>query len=187
VDEIFVGGSSAGAIPTPRIAARLAQRYPRARVVQLGDAAGGYRSDAIPGILGQFGAVRLLRTDPDYRALDSTAIDFQTLYAVSARKVRRVTYSQFNTAEDSTQIYFLTLLGTRDPVLPRLLARNFAQLRSSNAGLKTYTAPGHFHTILDSPRFYSLTVDGIRIRDWVAAMLEGRSMANVGDSYLGTP
>jgi hypothetical protein len=30
-------------------------------------------------------------------------------------------------------------------------------------------------------------VDGIRIRDWVAAMLEGRSMANVGDSYLGTP
>jgi len=48
---VFVTGSSAGAIPSPLYASRVAQHYPKARVVQLGDAAGGYRAKAINDIL----------------------------------------------------------------------------------------------------------------------------------------
>jgi hypothetical protein len=50
-EVVFVTGSSAGAIPSPIYAADLARHYPRARVVQLGDGAGGYRAPAVPGIL----------------------------------------------------------------------------------------------------------------------------------------
>ncbi len=44
--EIFVTGSSAGAMPSPYYAVQLATHYPHARVSQLGDGAGGYRRSA---------------------------------------------------------------------------------------------------------------------------------------------
>ncbi|NOR19196.1 MAG: hypothetical protein GQ538_03810, partial [Xanthomonadales bacterium] len=42
---IFVAGSSAGSIPSPYYAMRIAEQYPAARISQLGDASGGYRMD----------------------------------------------------------------------------------------------------------------------------------------------
>ncbi|MEO8450328.1 MAG: pectin acetylesterase-family hydrolase, partial [Gemmatimonadota bacterium] len=53
--RIVVAGGSAGAIPTPVYAARLAGMYPTAAVTGIGDGAGGYRSPAIAGILVRWG------------------------------------------------------------------------------------------------------------------------------------
>ena len=54
-EQIFVTGSSAGAIPSPFYAALIADHYTEATVTQLGDGAGGYRrmnNDTAPTNLG---------------------------------------------------------------------------------------------------------------------------------------
>jgi hypothetical protein len=185
-DVVFVTGSSAGAIPSPICAARIARHYPQARVVQLGDAGGGYHASAIPGILEWWGAARLLRDEPGYRSPDADALTFESFYVIAAREAPSVRFAQFNNAEDKTQLFFLEQFGVRNARLPGLLALNLAEIRRSNPRFRSYTAPGQAHTILLTPRFYALTVDGVVIRDWVAALLDGRAVRNVGDPLLTT-
>lgn len=181
---VFVTGTSAGAIATPFYASLIARYYPRARVVQLGDAAGGYRAEAIPGILAHWGATSALKRDAAYRGIDSATMTFETLYAVAARTTPRVTFAQYNSAEDNVQLSFLSMLGVHDVPLARLLAANHADIRRANPALRTYTIPGHMHTILLRPEFYTLAVDGIAIRDWVAGLLDGTRVADVGQALL---
>jgi hypothetical protein len=181
---VFVAGSSAGAIPSPLYASEVAQHYPRARVVQLGDGAGGYRAPAIPGILAMWGATTALRQDAAYRGVDSATLTFETLYEVAAATTPHVTFAQYNTAADNVQLAFLAMLGVRDVRFEDFLRTNFADIRRSNLALRTYTAPGPMHTILRRAEFYSLTVDGVAIRDWVADLLDGKGVADVGQSLL---
>ena len=181
---ILVAGGSAGAIPTPHYAARVAKHYPRSRVVQLGDGSGGYRSPAIPGLLAQWGATTALRRDTAFRSVDSVALTFESLYVVAGRTEPRVTYAQFNTAEDETQRAYLSVLGMPNARLPQLLAENFADIRNANPRFRSYTAPGAEHTILMDSGFYGLVVDGVALRDWVARLLDGDRVVNVGERLL---
>lgn len=181
---VFVTGTSAGAIPTPFYASLVALHYPRARVVQLGDAAGGYRAQAIPGILAHWGATSALKRDAAFRGIDSATMTFETLYVVAARTTPRVSFAQYNSAEDNVQLSFLSMLGVHDVPLARLLAANHADIRRANSALRTYTIPGHMHTILLRPEFYTLAMDSIAIRDWVAGLLDGTRMPDVGQALL---
>lgn len=181
---VFVAGSSAGAIPSPFYAAQVARHYPHARIVQLGDGAGGYRAPPIPGILALWGATALLRSDPVFRGVDSASLTFETLYEVAAGTSPQVAFAQYNSAEDNVQLSFLALLGVRDVRLGTLLAANFADIRQVNSRLRTYTSPGPMHTILRRREFYTLTVDGVLVRDWVADLLDGKRVSDVGQSLL---
>jgi len=181
---VFVTGSSAGAIPSPVYAAQAARHWRKARVVQLGDAGGGYRAPEIPVLLSRSGTIATLRRDPAYRALDSLTIAHPALYVVSAREAPRATFAEYNAAEDSVQIGFQTALGVKDVPLARTLAENLAEIRRGVPRLRTYTAPGYVHTILLRPQFYMLMVDGVRIRDWVADLLDGKTVGDVGNSNL---
>jgi hypothetical protein len=100
---VFVTGSSAGAIPSPLYASRVAQHYPNARVVQLGDAAGGYRAKAITDILAGWGATSSVLSDSVFRGVDSATFNLETLYIVGSQATPRVTFTQYNNA------------GRRDP------------------------------------------------------------------------
>jgi pectinacetylesterase len=181
---VFVTGSSAGAIPSPVYAAQAAQHWRKARVVQLGDAGGGYRAPQIPSLLSRSGVLATLRRDPMYRTLDSLTIAHPALYIVSAREAPRATFAQYNAAGDSVQIGFQTALGVKDAPLARTLSENLAEIRSAVPRFRAYTAPGFVHTILLRPQFYTLAVDGVRIRDWVAELLDGKAVGDVGESNL---
>lgn len=63
---VFVTGGSAGAIASPVFASQLARHYERARVVQLGDGAGGYRTARLAPLLSG-NLAQLRRADPDLR------------------------------------------------------------------------------------------------------------------------
>ena len=180
---VFVTGSSAGAIPSPLYASRVAEHYPDARVVQLGDAAGGYRAKAITAILAGWGATSALLTEPAYRGVDSSTFNLETLYIVASRATPRVTFTQYNNAADGIQVIFLELLGVKEP-LPRMIAGNLADIRAANPQFRAYTAPGDMHTILLRPEFYTLTVDSVAFRDWLAGLLDGAEVRDVGESLL---
>jgi hypothetical protein len=40
------------------------------------------------------------------------------------------------------------------------------------------------HTILLRPEFYTLTVDSVGFRDWLAGLLDGAEVKDVGESLL---
>jgi hypothetical protein len=184
---VFVTGSSAGAIPSPVFAAKVARHYPRSRVVQLGDGAGGYHAAAVPALLARWGAVDYLRRDPAFRSIDSAEFTFEALYTQAARAGLPVTYAQFNTADDATQLFFLSLLGIRGTPLNRFLAIDLEEIRRADPAFRSYVAPGRVHTILRSSAVYTTSVDGVRFRDWLAELIAGRMVADVGNALLSGP
>lgn len=181
---VFIAGSSTGAVATPVIAAQVARHYPRARIVQLGDAAGGMRSDSLPPVLASWGAMESLWKDAAFRSVDSSAFGFQRLYLSAARSAPRVRFAQYNAAEDITQVVQLAQLGVRGTPLPRMLARNLEQLKNAAPWFRSYTAPGRTHAILRSHALYTTTVGGVRFTDWVASLVNGDPVEDVGSALL---
>ena len=181
---LFVTGVSAGAIPSPVVAEKVARHYPRARVVQLGDGAGGYHADMVPALMDGWGASEYLADDPAFRSLDSASFTFERLYTAAARVAPRVHYAQVNTADDATQLYFLALLGVRGKPLTTLLATDLEEIRSAVPSFRSYTAPGKAHTLLRSNAVYTTTVDGVAFKDWLTALVNGDPVEDVGGKLL---
>ena len=184
---VFVTGVSAGAIPTPVVAEKVARHYPRTRVVQLGDGAGGYHADAVPSLLAGWGATDYLADDPAFHSLDSASFTFERLYTAAARVAPRVHFAQVNTTEDATQLYFLTLLGIKGTPLVKFLATNLGEIQDSVPSFRSYTWPGKTHTILRSNAVYTTVVDGVAFKDWLAALVNGDDIEDVGQSLLAAP
>ena len=185
--QVFVTGSSAGAVASPVFAAIAATHYPAARIVQLGDAGGGYRAPNIPGLLARSGVVDWLRTNPEFRTIDSTNATHAMLYILAARAATRATFAEYNAVDDSTQLGFQRLVGVRDQPLRRTLSENIAEIKGAIPAFHVYTAPGFVHTILSRPQFYSLAVDGVAFRDWLEALLNSKPLPDVGSELLQAP
>lgn len=182
---VFVNGSSAGAIASPVYASELAGHYPAARVVQLGDGAGGYRVQGLGAMMGSAGALEVLRGMSAFQSIDSAGFAFEDLYILAARARSNLSLAQYNSAEDATQLLFLHELGVPLTSLTPLLAANLADIRAEVPDFRSYVAPGVTHTILFRASFYTLAVDGVTARDWVAALLNGTSTSDIGSSLLG--
>ena len=184
---VFVAGSSTGAVATPVIAAQVARHYPRARVVQLGDAMGGIRSDSVPQLLAVWGAMDELWKDAAFRNVDSSAFTFQRLYTAAGRSAARVRYAQYNTVDDATQLALLAQMGTKPAPTARFLARNIEQLSDAVPYFRSYTAPGRTGAVLRSNALYTTTVGGVKLSEWISSLVNGESVDDVGSSLLAAP
>jgi hypothetical protein len=184
---VFVAGVSTGAIASPVVAERVSRHYPRARIVQLGDGAGGYHTDAVPGILSEWGATDYLADDPAFRSTDSASFTFERMYTAAARVAPRVHYAQVNTTEDATQLLFLSMLGVKNMPLVKQLNAAYEEIRESVPSFRSYTAPGKMHTILRSNALYTTTVDGVAFKDWLTALVNGEEVDAVGEKLLAPP
>lgn len=181
---VFVAGSSTGAVATPVIAAQVARHYPRARVVQLGDAAGAIRSDSVPQLFAQWGAMERLWSDAAYRSIDSASFSFRRLYLSAAKSAPRVRFAQYNSADDATQLAFLAQMGTKVTSVSRLLSLTLEQIHDGTPWFRSYTAPGRTHAILRSNALYTTTVGGVRLSEWIGSLVNGDPVDEVGASLL---
>jgi len=168
---ILVTGESAGSIPTPVYAAAVSKHYPRARVVQLGDGSGSYVNAS--GVTTSWRGLPGIRALNALPPLDSATLTYPELYDLAAHASPRITFAQINSANDSTQAFFLRAVDRSSPTVQVLLAQNFTTIRRSVPSFRSYTIPGAMHTIIPRSEFYTTSVDGIRLRDWVAALVDG--------------
>jgi hypothetical protein len=60
-----------------------------------------------------------------------------------------------------------------DTPLIDVLEASSADIKSAVDNFRSYTAGGAAHALLVLPAFYTYQVDGIRFRDWVAALAAG--------------
>jgi hypothetical protein len=178
-ETIFAAGSSAGAIPSPFYAGIFADHYPEARVVQLGDGAGGYRFDGGEAVISRWNMMSVVESFPGFEEIGITEMTFEQLYIITADEHPGVTFAQYNTAEDSTQKFFLSLVGVEDASLLELLQANYADIEAEVEDFHTYTAGGDLHVILPRPEFYTYTVGDVTVRDWVAALAAGEPVEDV--------
>jgi Pectinacetylesterase len=176
--SILVAGGSAGAMASPFYAGRIADHYKAARLVQLGDSAGGIGGPAIPGMFDSWGTAEVAASFAPYRGIDLKTADLATLYLREGLANKSITFAQFNHTEDNVQEFGLQMFGIKSP-LSEVLEKNYAQIRSQIPRFHTFTAPGTLHVILNRPEFYTVNVGGRRLRDWVAELAGGKAPADV--------
>lgn len=177
--KIFVTGSSAGSIPSPFYAVKLAEQYPQAAVTQLGDASGGYRGFANFSPYEVWHLDRVLQDLPHIATLSAEEFSFHHLYIGAAQVNPRIRFASYDNAEDDVQKQFLALGGSPAASLQPLLEENLAAIAAVIPDFRYYVAGGAMHTILLRPEVYSYEVDGTRFVDWLAELESGASVDNV--------
>lgn len=176
---VFVSGSSAGSIPSPVYAGLIADRYRKARIASLADASGGYRGDSIRVTLDTWGTAEVLPEYREYRGVAADSLTFQLFFTATGKRHPDLTLTEFNTAGDAVQVFFLQLAGVEGPRLLDLIDSNQTDIRRAITNYRVFTAGGVDHTILASATFYSFQVDGRRFRDWVDALAAGDDVEDV--------
>lgn len=179
--EIFVTGSSAGAIPSPYYAWKMADHYPEARIAQLGDGAGGYRRSATDTSdrLSRWGTIAHLAQYPEFADVAEHEFTYEHLYIAAAQRYPGILFAEYDAAEDAVQKRFLAMSGADTSTLRELLLANHADIRAEVDNFRAYVAGGDSHTILARPEFYTFQVDGRRIRDWVADLAAFKNVSDV--------
>lgn len=170
--DIVVAGGSAGAIPVPVYASRLARQYPQARVTGIGDGAGGYRAPRLPGILAGWGVRQVLADIPAFARIDSAGLTFEALYIAAGRANPKLRLAQVNQDHDKVQLQFLALLGVPAQPLAPLLEANLHDIEIAVPTFRRYLIPSEEHTILTRPGFYTTVVNGVTLADWITATIE---------------
>ncbi len=185
-EMVFVSGSSAGSAASPVYARHFAENYPNARVTALADCSGGYRN--LPRRAGSrahesWGALAALSHFENMSEVDSNSFSYRALYIQAAKAHPEVMFARYDTAEDRLQILFLEISGANvDDGMQPLLDANEADIDAALAGQdnhRSYIAPGELHTIMLRPQFYTYESDGVKFRDWVAALAAGEPVSDV--------
>ena len=142
-----------------RHAARVLAAYPGADVAVLGDSL----------------------TLPFARPLDLSlaggpgSLSAELLVRDLAQANPQTTFARFNYANDAIQRRFdAPIQPSRTPFEQRLRAAETRLKRLPNH--RSYLACGTEHCVLPDDAFYSLAVDGVRVRDWVADLASGRDV-----------
>jgi len=185
-ERVTVTGCSAGGYGAILWAPALIARYSGASVVHLSDSAAGI---VPPGFLSTVldswdvsGAWPKDIPALALEALDPAGLTMANLYSGIAGHYPLATFSQWNALEDATQVFFYGL--TRGEMAPaadwsQQMLASIAAIRGHNANFASYIAPGWSHCIVNSSAFYTTTVNGVRVSDWVARLGASRPPASV--------
>jgi hypothetical protein len=178
--QIAVMGSSAGALAVPFYADQIARRYPDARVVGVGDAAGGYRSSALPNSdPGRWGVPEVLQQQEGWEDYGSSTLGVETLYAFAAGRSPNLELYQVDQAQDEAQYTYLRLSGTTDGDLSALIRANQQDIAAADSTFRSYVAGGFEHMVLPRDAFYFYEADDVRFADWLDDVLDGNPVSSV--------
>jgi hypothetical protein len=157
--RVLIAGCSAGSVGAAVHAARVLANYPSADVALLGDSL----------------------TLPFARPLDlsptggPSSLSAEVLMRDLAQANPRATFARFNYANDAIQRRFdAPIQPARTPFEQRLRAAETRLKKLAN--YRSYLACGTEHCVLPADAFYSLTVDGVRVRDWAANLTASRDV-----------
>lgn len=181
LEELVVTGISAGSIATPLYAGLAADRFPDARIVTIGDGSGMFPSNPVLNALignlwGSADAV------PDWPAVDVVSVaefGIPDLYRFAGQHAPGITFAKFDYAFDGTQAAFARLAGVPPDDLLMLIEANEAAIEEAGVAVASYIAPGEGHTVLGSPELYELEVEGVRLVDWIGALVAGETPPDV--------
>ncbi len=168
-DSVFITGCSAGSAGAAFWAADIMSHYPNERAVLLGDSGGGWRS--IPESTWNLWGT-------NYQGVTGRNLSIERFYINAARSFGNLRVAQYNTAWDHAQTFFQSV-GFSGVGYSEALSANLRDISRQVGSFRSYTQGGDSHCFLPYNEFYTAEVNGVRLRDWVAALAAGQAVANV--------
>jgi hypothetical protein len=172
--QVVVTGESAGSVPTALFGALVADRLPNASVVTFGDSSGAYPDiDPINALIGDVWGFPA--GVPDWPELDGLTVEqwsFPEQMIYAGHHAPRVRFGRLDHAFDQVQAQFAALAGIPADQLVTLIDGTEQQIEDGGVQLASYVAPGNLHTISSSDDFYTTEVEGVRLVDWLTALID---------------
>lgn len=179
--ELVVTGESAGSVPTPLYAGMASDLLPAARITVLADGSGAYPD--VPGInavIGSaWGTMNAVPAWPENEGVTPETWSFPGLFVKAGTHDPEITFARHDYAFDETQVFFAGLAGIPADDLVSLIDQNEAQVEAGGVTLWSYITPGSSHTVLHTDNFYTETVNGVLLVDWVTALVSGEPVEDV--------
>lgn len=174
--EVVVAGESAGSAPTPLYAGLAGDLLPDAEITVLADGSGAYPDmTGINALIGQlWGVQNALPAWPELSEVQPEDWSLPGLFVRAYEHDPDIIFGRHDYAYDGVQQFFAALAGIPADDLVALIDGNENQIEQSGVDLHNYLAPGESHTVLSKPAFYTETVEGVALVDWVTDLVRRR-------------
>jgi hypothetical protein len=171
--QLVVAGESAGSLPTPMYAGLAHDLLPKAAITVLADGSGAYPDDpAVNARLGElWGTEAAIPPWPENAGLTAADWGAPDLFVQAAKHDPQIIFGRHDYANDFVQKIFAGLLGFPTADLVSMIDGNETRIEAAGVDLRSYIAPGQGHTVLSNPAFYTETVEGVPLVDWVSDLI----------------
>jgi hypothetical protein len=179
-DAVFVTGMSAGSYGSIGWAPHVMEHYRDSYVAQLGDCGAGVITDTF--FEDSFPAWKADAVIPDWiDGLDVplSELAIEDLYIAAANHYPNNFFGQYNTDNDENQRLYYRAMGGKDEDWSPKMREKIAAISAAAPTFRSFIAGGVKHVVLPYPEFYSYQADGVRVRDWVADIADGKPVDNV--------
>ncbi|HEX2783540.1 MAG TPA: pectin acetylesterase-family hydrolase [Ilumatobacteraceae bacterium] len=171
--QIVVAGESAGSAPTPLYAGLAHDLLPNADITVLADGSGAYPDvPAVNGLIGQlWGVADAIPLWPENSGLTAADFSLPGLLVQANKHDPDIIFGRHDYAFDAVQKLFAGLAGFPADDLVSLIDANETEIEKGGVDLHSYISPGQSHTVLSKPEFYTETVEGVPLVDWVSDLI----------------
>jgi hypothetical protein len=177
----FMTGCSAGAYGVGMFSLYLRQIQPHTPGAMLADAGAGVITRQ--WLLESFPTWKAYENRPMWiPGLADTPLEEFSLakaYIAGANYYPDNIVAQYNTVHDSSQRFYYAAMGGVEEEWDIGLEASIQEISENAPNFRHFTGWGSGHCILNKERFYTNQVNGVRFRDWVADMAEGKEVPSV--------
>jgi Pectinacetylesterase len=186
--QLVVTGESAGSIPTPLYAGLAHDLLPNAEISVLADGSGAYPDLTAlnAGIGALWGTEAAIPPWPENAGLTAATWSIPGLFVQANKHDPEIIFGRHDYAFDQVQQSFLGAVGIPTDDLVTLIDSNETQIEQGGVDLRSYIAPGNSHTVLGRPEFYTETVEGVPLVEWVSNLVRRQPDADVHCKECGT-
>jgi len=179
-ERLFITGGSAGAYGSELHSARLMTIFPYAVAVNLGDGGSGVMTpefylESIP----RWGFCDHIPNLPGYSDIEYPDTDYGDYRIALAHYFTGRTFASATTIADETQEGYYLLTGGDLGAWRREMLALVLRVADEAENYRFFIMPGQRHVTIYSSEFYTEEVNGVRFRDWVEDLAEGRQVASV--------
>jgi Pectinacetylesterase len=175
--RLVVTGSSAGAYGAVFNAPYILSHYPDAKAVVFGDAGIGVMAAGWDG-LSAWGTAQNRFDSAAYQSITPESNLTNSLYRAAAQTFTQASIAEYTSFGDAVQTGFYKLQGGNPDDWAGRMQSHLADL-DMLANFHSYIGWGGLHTILPTPLFYLMQVNGVPFRDWFADLVAGSTVENV--------
>ena len=180
--QVVVVGKTVGSIAAPVYGGLVGDRLPDAQVTAFGGQSGHIPDD--PDLNATFFGELWGAYDnmPDWKVNDGlTSRDWgpRRFWIRAGLHDPEIVLARFDYAYDQEAAEGAAALGLDPSKLLGVIDANEAVIEEAGLVQHSYTAPGDGHGIFEYERFYELEVNGVRLVDWVDALIAGEPLVDV--------
>jgi hypothetical protein len=180
--DVVVMGESAGSVAAPLYAGLVSDRLPDARITVLANGSGGTPDlpDDLSGrMMAAWGVANATPAWPENTGLTAELWSVPGLFIQTGRHDPEIVFARVDYAYDARQQLGFSHFGVPEEDLVTVIDRNETQVEGAGVNLLSYIAPGSDHTALSDDAFYTETVNGEVLVDWVTRLIERAPVADV--------